>query len=157
MNALVIALMQIEEMLADVVLMPRHGGAKANERISLLITRQLQFLTEHPGLPTLLFTRRLYTDNDELKLVMQKILTRYIHYLESIIRQGIEEKTFHLRGDVHECAILLSALMQGVVFQCFLNDSLNSLNGYAESLTSHILSAVEYRDGSTDSGMDSAK
>lgn len=145
MNVLVVALEEIEKKLVEVVFMPCDDETRANERLSLLIRRQMQFLTDHPGLATLLFTHRLYTVDIELKPSVQRIMERYIPYLEEIILQGIEEKIFSPRGEVNECATLVSALMNGLVFQCFLYNSMKTLQGYTQTVIEHSLAAVGYR------------
>jgi AcrR family transcriptional regulator len=93
------------------------GETSADQRLQQLISKQLQFISQHKGLPRLLFSDRLHLESPVLKQAVQKIMNRYVKEVAKLIQEGVD--TGHFRDDLNaeKTAYHLAALMQGLVMR----------------------------------------
>ena len=91
--------------------------ASADKRLQQLVSKQLGFISQHKGLPRLLFSDRLHLESPVLKQTVQKIMKRYTTEVTRLIQEGIE--TGHFRNDINaeKTAYYIAALIQGLVMQ----------------------------------------
>ncbi len=94
----------------------------ADERLQLLIQRQLSFISKQKGLPRLLFSDRLHLESPALKLAVQKVMSRYISKLASVIREGQETGCFRQDLDADESGRYVAALIQGLIMRWSIFD-----------------------------------
>lgn len=93
------------------------GDASADERLQLLIHKQLHFISKHKGLPRLLFSDRLHLESPVLKKAVQKIMNRYTTEVAKLIQQGMKSGHFRDDLDAEKTAYYIAALMQGLVMR----------------------------------------
>lgn len=89
----------------------------ADERLNTLIERQLKFISQHKGLPRVLFSDRLHIESPALRGVVQKVLTRYIQQVAALVEDGMVAGHFKADIDSKQTAKLIAALIQGTVMR----------------------------------------
>ncbi len=94
----------------------------ANERLNMLIQRQLGIISRHKGLPRLLFSDRLHIESPALKGVVQTIMNRYTQQLGLLIDEGKAQGCFRQDVNSTETATLITALVQGTVMRWSIFD-----------------------------------
>lgn len=118
------------------------SDANADERLKLLITRQLKFISQHKGLPRLLFSDRLHLESPTLKKAVQKIMQRYTTKVAQLIKEGKESGCFRDDLDADKTAQYIAALIQGLVMRWSIFDFDFELEHEAEGLLDFISLAV---------------
>ena len=93
------------------------GEDSADQRLHRLIRRQLKFISQHKGLPRLLFSDRLHLESPVLKQAVQTIMNRYTREVAKLIREGMTSGHFRDDLDAEKTACYLAALIQGVVMR----------------------------------------
>lgn len=93
------------------------GEASAEQRLQQLIRKQLRFISQHKGLPRLLFSDRLHLESPVLKQAVQKIMNRYTTEVTKLIQQGMDSGHFRADLNAEKTAYYLAALMQGLVMR----------------------------------------
>ena len=111
-----------------------NGSGPTSERLKMLIRRQLRFISEHKGLPRLLFSDRLHLESPVLKQAVQAIVERYISKLSALLRTGIESGEFKSDLDANKTARYISALLHGLVLRWSLFNFAFPLEDEAESM-----------------------
>lgn len=106
----------------------------ANERLNMLIKRQLGFISRHKGLPRILFSDRLHIESPALKEVVQTIMSRYTRQLVLLIDEGKEAGCFKQEVNSLETATLVTALIQGTVMRWSIFDFNFELEEQAEPI-----------------------
>lgn len=93
----------------------RASGPKA--RLKALISAQLSAISETPALPSILFSRELQVDNQNLRDVFRGLLGTFQGRLVAVLRDL--QAAGDLRRDVtpEDVAILLTSLVQGVAIR----------------------------------------
>ncbi len=89
----------------------------ADQRLQRLVHRQLQFISEHKGLPRLLFSDRLHLESPALKQAVQTIMQRYTREVAELIEEGIDRGHFRQDLDAMQSAGFITALIQGLVMR----------------------------------------
>ncbi len=116
--------------------------ATADVRLNLLITRQLRFISQHKGVPRLLFSDRLHLESPKLKQAVQEIMQRYISKVTSLLEEGIESGCFRADLDAHKTAEYIAALIQGLVMRWSIFDFKFDLEKQSDALYGFIDMAV---------------
>jgi AcrR family transcriptional regulator len=98
------------------------SDAPPDQRLQQLIGKQLRFISEHKGLPRLLFSDRLHLESPVLKKAIQKIMTRYTREVAKLIQEGIDSDLFRADLDAGKTAYHIAALMQGLVMRWSIYD-----------------------------------
>jgi AcrR family transcriptional regulator len=97
--------------------------ASAKERLHSLINAQLSFVSQHRGLPRLLFSDRLQTESKELKAIVRRAMTQFTGRLAGLIEEGIREGDFSADTNPADAAKYLVALFQGLMMRWSIFDS----------------------------------
>jgi len=116
--------------------------ATADVRLNLLITRQLRFISQHKGVPRLLFSDRLHLESPTLKKAVQEIMQRYISKVTSLLEQGVQSGCFRADLDTSKTAEYIAALIQGLVMRWSIFDFDFDLEKQADELYAFIDMAV---------------
>ncbi len=116
--------------------------ATADVRLNLLITRQLRFISQHKGVPRLLFSDRLHLESPTLKKAVQEIMQRYISKVTSLLEQGVQSGCFRADLDTSKTAEYIAALIQGLVMRWSIFDFDFDLEKQADELYAFINMAV---------------
>ena len=93
------------------------GEDSADQRLHRLIRQQLKFISQHKGLPRLLFSDRLHLESPVLKQAVQTIMNRYTREVAKLIKEGMTSGHFRDDLDAEKTACYLAALIQGVVMR----------------------------------------
>jgi len=89
----------------------------AKVRLQNLINGQLNFVSQHRGLPRLLFSDRLQTESKELKSIVRHAMTQFTGRLTGLIEDGIKEGNFNANTNPADAARFLIALFQGLMMR----------------------------------------
>ncbi len=89
----------------------------ADLRLQKLIRKQLAFISQHKGLPRVLFSDRLHLESPILKKAVQTIMGRYTRKVAKLIEEGIESGYFRAEVDANKSALHIAALIQGLVMR----------------------------------------
>ncbi len=116
--------------------------ADADIRLKLLISRQLKFISQHKGVPRLLFSDRLHLESPTLKQAVQEIMLRYTNKVTSLLEEGIESGCFRADLNANKTAGYIAALIQGLMMRWSIFDFDFDLEKEADELYSFINNAV---------------
>ena len=94
----------------------------ADARLKTLIFTQLQFVSEHRGLPRLLFSDRLHLESEDLKNIVKKAMNNFTNRITNLIDEGIEEGVFNQTVPSDNAAKYLIALFQGLMMRWSISD-----------------------------------
>ncbi len=94
----------------------------ADLRLQQLIQKQLSFISKHKGLPRLLFSDRLHLESPALKAAIQKVMSRYVERVATIIQEGQESGCFRADLDAEETGRYVAALIQGLIMRWSIFD-----------------------------------
>jgi len=113
-----------------------------DERLNLLIERQLMLISRHRGMPRMLFSDRLHLESPMLKETVQKIIFSYLEQLTGLINEGIQSGHFKPDLDAQATARMVAALIQGTVMRWSLFDFNFKLEAQAGLLQTFVLNSV---------------
>jgi AcrR family transcriptional regulator len=119
-----------------------NADAEADERLKLLINRQLKFISQHKGVPRLLFSDRLHLESPTLKKAVQEIMQSYISKVALLLEQGVESGCFRADLDTEKTAEYIAALIQGLVMRWSIFDFEFDLEEQADELFDFINIAI---------------
>jgi len=113
-----------------------------------LIYTQLKFVSEHRGLPRLLFSDRLHMESEELKHIVKNAMGNFTRRITSVINEGIETGIFSRDVQADSAARYLIALFQGLMMRWSIfdfefqieNESANLWQFYSNALKTHQVS-----------------
>ena len=91
-------------------------------RLEDLIYTQLKFVSEHRGLPRLLFSDRLHMESEELKHIVKNAMNNFTNRITSLINEGIEDGIFNKDVKAENTAKYLIALFQGLMMRWSIFD-----------------------------------
>jgi AcrR family transcriptional regulator len=120
-----------------------QAGGPADERLQKLLARQLTLVSKQRGLPRLLFSDRLHTEDPELRATVQRIMERYIAHLESIIQSGIDAGEFRRELDPVLTARFIAATIQGLIMRWSIYEFAFDLEAEAERLWAFFAPALK--------------
>lgn len=98
------------------------GSGTAAERLEQLITRQLDFISCHRGLPRLLFSERLHQESSMLKQSIGKVMDGWTRTVAGLIAEGGEDGSLRADLETEETARLVLAMIQGLVMRWSISD-----------------------------------
>lgn len=93
------------------------GAEGPQERLKALIGAQLSAISETPALPSILFSRELQVDNQDLRDVFRRLLGAFQGRLVAVIRDLQAAGDLHRDVSPEDVAILLTSLVQGVAIR----------------------------------------
>lgn len=122
----------------------------ADVRLEDLIYTQLKFVSEHRGLPRLLFSDRLHMESEELKHIVKNAMNNFTKRITSLINEGIGEGVFSQDVQADSAAKYLIALFQGLMMRWSIfdfefqieNESANLWRFYSNALKPHRVSST---------------
>jgi hypothetical protein len=117
----------------------------ADVRLEDLIYTQLRFVSEHRGLPRLLFSDRLHMESEELKHIIKNAMNNFTNRITKLINQGVTEGVFSKDVQADSAAKYLIALFQGLMMRWSIfdfefqieNESANLWRFYSNALNPH--------------------
>ena len=107
----------ISENLFKAISKGANPDAAADEKLHLLLQRQLNFISKHRAVPKVLFSDLLHLESPKLKAALQQVMNRYIKRVTELLNEGIETGLFRENLDANETARYLTAMIQGLVLR----------------------------------------
>ena len=98
------------------------SGDPADVRLEDLIYTQLKFVSEHRGLPRLLFSDRLHMESEQLKHIVKNAMGNFTKRIADLINEGVEEGIFGKDVQADSAAKYLIALFQGLMMRWSIFD-----------------------------------
>ena len=107
----------ISENLFKAISKGANSDVPADEKLHLLIQRQLNFISKHRAVPKVLFSDLLHLESPKLKAALQEVMNRYGQRVTQLLNEGIETGLFRKELDADETARYLTAMIQGLVLR----------------------------------------
>lgn len=120
-------------------------GVRADDRLRILLERQLAVVSRNRGLPRLLFSDRLHLEDPKLKQAVRGIMERYVSHVEEIVRDGQIDGSFREDLDPAASARLVAATVQGLLMRWSVYDFDFDLNERSRELWEYIHAALTDR------------
>lgn len=116
--------------------------APADEKLRILIERQLTFISKHRAIPKVLFSDLLHLESPKLKAALQEVMNRYIKRVTELLNEGIEAGLFREDLGADESARYIAALIQGLVLHWSIYEFSFSLKRESELVWKFIQPAL---------------
>jgi AcrR family transcriptional regulator len=110
------------------------GRGPADQRLRQLLQRQLEFISRRRGVPRVLFSERLHHEDPELKAVVRRVMDNYTGKIADLVAAGQAEGRFRAGLDPRETAIMIVALIQGLVMRWSISDFTLDLEAQGEAV-----------------------
>ena len=117
----------------------------ADERLKNFIFRQLNLLGKQRGIPRILFSDRLHSEDPTLKEAVRRIMGRVTERLTATVREGVDAGLFDASVDPEATARMVVALIQGSVIRWSIFDFGYPLADQAEPIWRLVWSAIRAR------------
>lgn len=121
------------------------GKEPADVRLHALINGQLNFVSQHRGLPRLLFSDRLQTESKELKGIVKHAMTQFTERIASLIEEGIAQGVFTPDVKPTDSAKYLIALFQGLMMRWSIFDFEFQIEKESEPLWQFFSSSIKMK------------
>ena len=108
--------------------------APADEKLRLLLERQLKFISKHRAIPKVLFSDLLHLESPKLKDALKEVMDSYAKRVTQLLEEGISKDIYRNDLDANETARYLTALIQGLVLRWSIYEFNFSLEKEAESI-----------------------
>ncbi len=118
----------------------------ADERLRMVLERQLAFISSHKGVPRLLFSDRLHSESPRLKAVVRRVMDRYTGRIAALLEEGKSSGRIHADLDTEQTARYIAALVQGLVMRWSVYDFEFSLSDEALRLWGFLRLALVPRE-----------
>ncbi len=93
------------------------GQETAIAALQAAFMTHIQFISDHPGVPRLLFGELQRKENSAPKKLVSALLSQYHQRLQQTLKQGKENQEFDAELDVEAAAMLFIGSIQGLVVQ----------------------------------------
>lgn len=110
------------------------GRGPADQRLRQLLARQLEFISRRRGVPRVLFSERLHHEDPGLKAVVRRVMDNYTGKIADLVAAGQAEGRFKAQLDPRETAIMIVALIQGLVMRWSISDFTLDLEAQGEGV-----------------------
>ncbi len=106
----------------------------ADEKLRLLVKRQLTFINKHRAIPKVLFSDLLHLESPQLKAALQQVMQRYSQRVTQLLHEGVQTGVYRDDLEVEETARYVTALIQGLVLRWSIYEYSFSLEKEAEQV-----------------------
>jgi AcrR family transcriptional regulator len=110
------------------------GRGSADQRLRQLLQRQLEFISQRRGVPRVLFSERLHHEDPELKAVVRRVMESYTDRIADLVVAGQADGRFKAQLEPREAAIMIVALVQGLVMRWSISDFTLDLEAQGEAV-----------------------
>jgi TetR/AcrR family transcriptional regulator len=110
------------------------GRGPADQRLRQLLQRQLEFISRRRGVPRVLFSERLHHEDPQLKAVVRRVMDNYTGKVAALVAAGQAEGSFNAQLEPRETAIMIVALIQGLVMRWSISDFALDLEAQGEAV-----------------------
>jgi TetR/AcrR family transcriptional regulator len=110
------------------------GHGAPDQRLRQLLRRQLQFVSHRRGVSRVLFSERLHYEDPKLKAVVRRMMERYTDKVAKLIAEGQTAGQFRPGLPPRETAMMILALIQGLVMRWSISDFKLDLEAQGEAV-----------------------
>ncbi|SEA75242.1 transcriptional regulator, TetR family [Desulfuromusa kysingii] len=110
----------VEELLVGQVEAQFQVGLSPHAVLRAVFMTHVDFVSEFPGVPRILFAELQRPEETGSKLVVQRLLHRYRACLQQLFEEGKERQDFDIKLDTEAATILFIGTLQGLVVQSLL-------------------------------------
>jgi len=110
------------------------GRGPADQRLRQLLQRQLEFISRKRGVPRVLFSQRLHHEDPDLKAIVRRVMDSYTGKIADLVAAGQAEGRFRAQVDPGETAIMIVALIQGLVMRWSISNFALDLEAQGEAV-----------------------
>jgi len=104
-----------------------QGQTTALAALRAAFLAHIQFISDHPGVPRLLFSELQRKESTAAKKLVTTLLGQYQQRLQQTLEQGKQNQEFYAQLDVEAAALLFIGNIQGLVVQSILLGSDRSI------------------------------
>lgn len=92
-------------------------GSSSNsiEALERLLYSHMGLLRENPGIPRIVFSEGVFSDDADRRGKVRQIVSTYLHDVAEIIRRGQEERSLRSDLEPNSCAVMFLGLVQPLV------------------------------------------
>lgn len=106
----------------------------SDERLRLLLQRQLEFISRHRGIPRILFSDRLHAESSRLRAQILAVIEAYERRIQTLLTAGMESGRFRPDLDPQETSRLIVVMVQGLTMRWSLGNFSFPLEKQGEAL-----------------------
>lgn len=122
-----------------------HAQTTATTALRAAFMTHIQFISEHPGVPRLLFSELQRKENTAAKKLVNALLSQYQQRLQQTLEQGKHNQEFAADLDVKAAALLFIGSIQGLVVQSIVQGNSDTLLQAAQDTFLLYQRAIEAR------------
>lgn len=122
-----------------------QGQETAIAALHAAFMTHIQFISDHPGVPRLLFSELQRKENSAPKKLVNALLSQYQQRLQQTLKHGKENQEFDAELDVEAAAMLFIGSIQGLVVQSIVLGSSDTLLPAAKDIFVLYQRAIEAR------------
>jgi len=126
---------------------PLDAATRPLQRLEGLVRAQLTLIQETPAIPAILFSHELHSENEALRLTFLGLMRTFVGHLVAIIEAGRADRSVRADLDAHDAALLVVAVMQGVIVRWSLTGRAFDLCAEAERLLTVTLRGLTPPEG----------
>jgi AcrR family transcriptional regulator len=123
------------------------GHGPADQKLQQLLARQLRFISRRRGISRVLFSERLHHEDPELKAIVRRMMEAYTDKVAGLVAEGQSSGRFRPGLDSHHTAVMILALVQGLVVRWSISDFTFDLDSQDEALWALLSPALLVRGG----------
>lgn len=121
------------------------GQETAIAALQAAFMTHIQFISDHPGVPRLLFGELQRKENSAPKKLVNALLSQYHQRLQQTLKQGKENQELDAELDVEAAAMLFIGSIQGLVVQSIVLGNSDTLLQAAKDIFVLYQRAIEAR------------
>lgn len=122
-----------------------QGQETAIAALRAAFMTHIQFISDHPGVPRLLFSELQRKENSAPKKLVNALLSQYQQRLQQTLEQGKKTKELDADLDVEAAAMLFIGSIQGLVVQSIVLGNSDTLLQAAQDIFMLYQRAIEAR------------
>lgn len=122
-----------------------QGQETAVAALQAAFMTHIQFISDHPGVPRLLFSELQRKQNTAPKKLVNALLSQYHQRLQQTLEQGKENQELDAELDVEAAAMLFIGSIQGLVVQSIVLGNSDTLQQAAKDIFVLYQRAIEAR------------
>lgn len=122
-----------------------QGQETAIAALQAAFMTHIQFISDHPGVPRLLFSELQRKEDSAPKKLVKVLLSQYQQRLQQTLEQGKKNQEFDAVLDVEAAAILFIGSIQGLVVQSIVLGNSDTLLQAAQDIFMLYQRAIEAR------------
>ncbi len=136
----------IAEHLLDRVDRAAAGAPDSLAALEAMFTSHIAFVSEHPGVPRMLFGELQHARATPAKLMARNLIERYSQRLHDLVKRGIDSGELQPRINPAAAAALFIGTIQGLTMQSILVGDVEHMKRHAAGAFAILRHGLEARD-----------